>query len=238
LPAQQITLLVDSNQYLNLFGISAVAKLLGLLDAQKAHLFIPKIIVDEVLRNKLTKSDQFFRNLLKRLNEEAEQVNPPDHLLGIDGAKLSELRNAFADAKRALEAIGNLRDEALLKISQSEDPVSQRLLALFDNPIEPSAEELERAKQRREVGNPPGKPDNPLGDQIIWEQLLTRCRKAERNAVWIISADKDYGVAFGKLLLLNPLLHRELVDVCRGGELELNCFVNLSEGLTKFGLSV
>jgi hypothetical protein len=123
------------------------------------------------------------------------------------------------------------------KISQSNDRVSQRLSALFDNPIEPSLDELERARQRREAGNPPGKPANPLGDQIVWEQLLTRCRKAERNAVWVISADKDYGTASGNTLLLNPLLHHELIQVCQGA-LDLRCFVDLSEGLIEFAKSV
>jgi PIN domain len=228
---------VDSNQFLSLFGTATGTKLLELLDAQKSHLFTPRIVVDEVLRNKLKKSNDFFSNLLKRLEEEAKPVAVPDHLLGIDDAKLKELRKAFVDAKDAVKNIRTLADAMLVNISQSKDPVSQRLLALFDNPIEPSDDQLRRAEHRRMVGNPPGKTGNPLGDQIVWEQLLGRCREAERNDVWIISADKDYGVPSGGALLLNPLLHRELHDACRGA-LALQCFADLSEGLTAFAKSV
>jgi predicted nucleic acid-binding protein len=236
LPSHQVTLLIDSNQFLSLFGTPTGKKLLELLDAQKAHLFIPRIVVDEVLRNKLKKSSDFFGNLLKRLDGEAKQVAIPDHLLGIDDAKLTELRKAFVDAKDAVKNIKTLADAMLINISKSKDPVSQRLHALFDNPVEPDADELRRAEQRQAMGNPPGKPGNPLGDQIVWEQLLSRCQKADNNDVWIISADKDYGVPSGGTLLLNPLLHREIHDACRGA-LALHCFTDLADGLTAFARS-
>ena len=42
---------------------------------------------------------------------------------------------------------------------------------------------------------------------------------------------------WGGALLLNPLLHRELHDACRGA-LALQCFADLSEGLTAFAKSV
>jgi hypothetical protein len=74
------------HQLLSLFGTATGNKLLELLDAQKAHLFISKIVVDEVLWNKLKKSSDFFSNLPKRLDEEAKQVAISDHLLAIDDA--------------------------------------------------------------------------------------------------------------------------------------------------------
>jgi hypothetical protein len=57
------------------------------------------------------------------------------------------------------------------KISQSNDEVSTVLTPLF---VPHREEELQRAKQRKECGQPPGKKAGPIGDQLTWEQILAR----------------------------------------------------------------
>jgi hypothetical protein len=93
---------------------------------------------------------------------------------------------------------------------------------------------LHLARDRKERGNPPGKRDNPLGDQITWEQLLTYCKGMKR--IWIITGDDDYGIKYAKTRLLNSLLRRDLMHAC--AELEINYFDNWSEGMTDFRKSV
>jgi hypothetical protein len=123
----------------------------------------------------------------------------------------------------------------LCKISRSEDDVSQRLKTLFDKAIPPSADEMQRARDRKERGNPPGKQKDTLGDQITWEQLLNRCKGM--NRLWIITDDRDYCIRHGKLVLLNSLLHRDLIVTCGVG-LEFHCCTDLLEGITEFRKSV
>lgn len=228
-------LFIDANRYLNLFGIPTGKKLLDLLDEQKAHVFITGQIVDEVLRNKLRLAERFFTEILKEYAE--VKVAVPDHLLGIEDTRLKELRKTFKDAEEARSAIHNLAIEVLRTISQSTDAVSQRLRPLFEQAIERNAEELSRARERRERGNPPGKPNDPLGDQISWEQLLTRCHDTRPRAVWIITADKDYHTKSERKLFLNPLLNRDLIAAC-GVQPDVHCFDDLLVGLTEFAKSV
>jgi hypothetical protein len=62
------TLLIDANQYLELYRTIEGKKLLDSLEGQKPYIFISAQIVDEVLRNKLQVAKSFFTDKLKELN--------------------------------------------------------------------------------------------------------------------------------------------------------------------------
>jgi len=108
------------------------------------------------------------------------------------------------------------------------------LAVIFEGAIKPTPEEMERARQRKEIGNPPGYPSQPLGDQIAWEQLLTYCRIAGVKRLWIASNDSDYVTKFDKRVLLNPFLHLELMQTC-GDKVEVWCFDNAMGAVKDFG---
>jgi hypothetical protein len=225
-------LFIDSNQYLGLFGLVSGKKLIDLLESRNANIFVPKQVVDEVQRNKLRLANSFLSEQLKDIG--AHKLAIPDHLLGIPDAQIDEFRKNLDSVRKTRQEIGNLATRALSQISRSEDDVSKRLVSVFRNPISPTPEELQRARERRERGNPPGKPSDPLGDQICWEQLLTVCRDKKFKHIWIITRDKDYCVKAGsKELLLNSALNQELVTAC-GAQPEIHCFDDLLDGLTEF----
>ncbi len=90
---------------------------------------------------------------------------------------------------------------------------------------------MQRARDRKERGNPPGKLEDPLGDQITWEQLLTYCKGAKQ--LWIITEDQDYFIRHNKKLLLDPLLYRDLTNAC-GRELNVWAFDKLDDGIIDF----
>lgn len=151
-------------------------------------------IADEVLRNKLRSAQTFLL---------ANQIKGsiPDHLLDISDERTRELRKVIQNAADELAALAT---DALSKISRSEDKVSQRLRGLFDHRIvSPSPYEMQRARDRKERGNPPGKSANPLGDQITWEQLLTYCKGAKQ--IWLITEDQDYFIKYNTKPMLNPV---------------------------------
>jgi hypothetical protein len=128
----------------------------------------------------------------------------------------------------------NFPDGHLEQISRSEDDVSQRLVAIFEGAISATPEEMQRARERRERGNPPGKANDTLGDQIAWEQLLTHCKKAGIKRVWIASNDGDYFTKLDKRrVLLNPFLRRELMGACGDG-MEAWCFDNAMTAVKNF----
>jgi hypothetical protein len=213
---------IDANQYIKLYGLTKGKRLLDLLQSQKDHIFVTVQIVDEVLRNKLRYAQTFLlQNQIKG--------SIPDHLLGLNDERTKELRQII---QSAADELTELVTNALSKISRSEDEVSQRLRDLFDNKIiSPSPCEMRRARDRKERGNPPGKPEDPLGDQITWEQLLTYCKEAKQ--VWIITEDQDYFIRHNKKPLLNSLLYRDLTDAC-GVELKIWPFDKLDDGIIDF----
>src|ERR1700730_15095392 len=223
--ASDVVLFIDANQYVKLYGLTKGKRLLDLLESQKDHIFITMQIADEVLRNKLRPAQTFLL---------ANQIKGsiPDHLLDLSYERTNKLRKVIQSAADELSALAT---DALSKISRSQDKVSQRLRDLFESKIvSPSPCEMQRARDRKERGNPPGKPEDSLGDQITWEQLLTYCKGAKQ--VWIITEDQDYFIKLQynrKSLLLNALLHRDLMDAC-GTELNIWLFDKLDDGIIDF----
>jgi len=223
-------LFIDTNQYLQLYGLVAGKKLLDFLEEQRAHIFITTQVVDEVIRNKLSCALIFMLDKFKELELSSGVV--PDHLFGISDEKMKEFRNSLGEAAKVKTELNRLAADSLTQISRSEDEVSRRLEGLFDKAIWPSTEELRRARDRKERGNPPGKPGDPLGDQITWEQLLGCCKGG--NRLWIITKDKDYQTEHKQTVLLNPLLCRDITIAC-GTAPEVHCFSDLLKGLEHFG---
>jgi hypothetical protein len=112
-----------------------------------------------------------------------------------------------------------------MQISRSQDDVSKRLATLFGNAIQPTEEEMQSARARKEKGNSPGKPSNPLGDEITWEQFLTHCRQQNEVRVWIVSRDGDYCTPYKKgAFVLNPMLYFELRQTAVS---DIRCFGDL-----------
>jgi hypothetical protein len=224
-------LFIDANQYLDLFGLVAGKKLLGFLEEQKQHIFVSKQIGAEVLRRKLDCARMFFSRFFEELA--TLKIPIPDHLLGITDEKTEEFRGILKAAERVRTELIGISVEGLSKISQSEDDVSKQLKMLFEKAVMPTQEEIERARERKERGNPPGKSNDPLGDQITWEQLLTCCHTNKVRKVWIISRDQDYVVTYHNSVLLNPFLRNDLAEKC-GNELEVYCFSDLLRGIKDF----
>ena len=223
-------LFIDANQYLQLYGLVAGKKLLDFLEEQRAHIFVTTQVVDEVIRNKLSCALIFMLDKFKELELSSGVV--PDHLFSISDEKMKEFRNILGEAAKVKTELNRLAADSLTQISRSEDEVSRRLEGLFDKAISPSTEELRRARDRKERGNPPGKPGDPLGDQITWEQLLGCCKGGHR--LWIITKDKDYQTEHKQTVLLNPLLYRDITIAC-GTAPEVHCFSDLLKGLKHFG---
>ena len=228
--AASVVLFIDANQYLSLYGLASGKKLLDLLRGQRDRVFVPAQIVDEVNRNKLKKASQFFTEQTEKMKFAAL----PDHLLGLSDKKLTELRDKIQTAKSAKQEYLALAGDLLEKISRSEDHVSTALQSLFKKAVAPTDDQIARARERRERGNPPGKANDPLGDQICWEQFLDHCRDHRFRDIWMLTDDHDYHNSCGGKRLLNSLLNKELTAAC-GRQPGIRCFNNLLVGLTEFG---
>lgn len=137
-------------------------------------------------------------------------------------------RQKWADLGREIESKKSAFEHLLmLAISQSTDKVSKSLETLFAQARIPKKEELEIALMRKSLGNPPGKPQDPLGDELTWVQFLNDIRACK--IVWIITSDTDYLTVHKKKCYLNPYLHTELL--AGSNRIEVRCFNTLADGL-------
>ena len=226
-----VAIFIDTNQYLDLYRMVPGKELLEAIEEQRKYIFVSTQIVDEVMRRKLDCAVKYFADQIKEID--ASNTVVPDHLLDISHDKVEEYRTIFNKAKVAKEEIRKHFAKTLLRISQSADDVSKRLGVLFDAAVEPSPEEIERARERREKGNPPGKARDTLGDQIAWEQFLAHCKKTGVKRVWIVSRDSDYLTKVYGEVLIDPFLDRELRKAC-GDDVEVRPFDNAMTAIKDF----
>lgn len=187
------------------------------------HILITRQVADEVARNKLTV-------FLKNVGEISWKLPPliPDHL-----AKHRQYHELNSELKRLEETSASARkqwntvtSELATAISESSDLVSEMLTPLFRKAEAPTEKQLASARLRREIGNPPGKKGDPLGDQVSWEQFLDRA--ASQKEVWILTRDSDLAHVVDGVRNLNPFLRQELV--ARGVE-KIHVFDNLSAAM-------
>jgi hypothetical protein len=225
-------LFIDANKYLDLYRTNQGKKLLAPLGEQKRYIFITEQIVSEVQRNKVSVAADFLGDKTKGLK--LQTFNVPDHLSGDIAGQGEDILQQLRDIGQRIEKANGDADTLALgiikQISCSEDEVSRSLAPIFANAIAHSPEELQRARDRREVGNPPGKHSNALGDQLTWEQILTRFEGKRR--LWVISRDDDYGTTFSGKGFLNTFLYDELCKI--SPEPEVYLFRDISAGIEHF----
>jgi len=221
---------IDANKFLDLFRTDNGKKLLSPLLEQMPYIFVTQQVVNEVQRNKVLVTADFLRQKFKALR--FETFNVPDHLSNAAVSKdiLDGMSSIVGEVKSLEAKVNSLALSLITEVSRSEDEVSKALTTIFDNAVKHSQKELQRARDRRELGNPPGKSSNALGDQLTWEQILTHFHGKKR--LWIISRDGDYGTAYERKGFLNRFLLDELREVSTDPEVYL--FQDLSEGIQHF----
>jgi len=122
-------------------------------------------------------------------------------------------------------------EQLLLKIMKGEDGASVTLNKVFENSLLPTTEEFNKARIRKELGNPPGKPTDSLGDQVTWEQLLSTYDGA--SPLWIISNDNDYSSKVNKTRFLNSYLFNEIKKKLQN-EPTIYIFETLAGGISHY----
>jgi hypothetical protein len=225
-------LFIDSNKYLDLYRTDKGKKLLAPLGEQVEYIFVTQQVVAEVQRNKILVAAEFLGQKLKGLK--LQTFNVPDHLSGTSAGHgkgiLEQMKEIGLKIKQANDEVDALAFGIMEQVSCSEDEVSKALAPIFAKAVAHSPEELQKARDRRELGNPPGKSSNPIGDQLTWEQILSHFK--EKKRLWIISRDGDYGTVYGGKGYLNGFLYDDLCKVVSAPEVYL--FEDTVEGIRHF----
>lgn len=232
MPVNDALLFIDANKYLDLYRIDQGKKLLAPLVEQVDYIFVTQQIFGEVQRNKISAAAEFLKQKSKALK--LQTFNLPDHLSSTSINQRNDVLQQFRSISQAIKNVNTEVDTLVLglidQISRSEDEVSKSLFKIFSNAISHSPEELQRARERRELGNPPGKSADPIGDQLTWEQILTHFKGKKR--LWIISRDSDYATDYGNKSFLNSFLYDELCGIV--SEPEIYLFKDIVEGIQHF----
>lgn len=216
------TIFIDANQYLDLYALRAPKKrLLDLLMAQQEYIFVTSQVVDEVQRNKVARVATQLGELLEKL---PTWTKVPGLLVKLSEEEFKGIKKKLTKKKVVTAAVSILQ-----QISKSEDELSKTLHKLFSRAHPHTPDELQRARDRKERGNPPGK-GNKIGDELSWEQLLNHYN--DESKLWIITNDPDFCTRSGSQSILNAFLHKELLQ--RNARIKVFCFNNLAEGLEHF----
>jgi hypothetical protein len=231
---------IDANIYMNFFDSNKpeLKRLLDSLVEIKDSLFISSQIVDEVNRNKLDVAQRSLGNHfnnLSNINKNNKQINLPEHLeIGSTSLQAwnSQSNKIYKENEKLYEELEDIIKKTLKEIMCSNDKVSQIFHLLFKDAVVASEHEIQEARYRREVGNPPGKPNDPLGDQISWEQFKNFSRNSEN--ILIITNDRDYYTDFKGEIYLNSFLYNELVKTNTNTNPSIFCFDSLAKGLDYF----
>ncbi|MBU4463360.1 MAG: DUF2779 domain-containing protein, partial [Proteobacteria bacterium] len=231
----QAVIFIDANVYLKFYDTAAIKlkKLLDTLSDIKEYIFITKQIRDEVVRNKLNRAVKSFISNYKDLG--IKKTTLPEHFD-------EENENIFSEwNKKRLKIIdqeNKIKNEysdmisgRLTSIMNSTDNVSIKLDTIFSLSRSPSENEMKLAKARKLLGNPPGKANDPIGDQLTWEQFLSFYNGEE---IWIITNDNDFSVEYKNKSYINPFLYDEIKQLLRGKDPKINVFRSLSEGIDDF----
>ncbi len=167
MPLDDVLLFIDANKYLDLYRTVTGKRLLAPLSEQAANIFVTQQVVDEVNRRKIEVAADFLIRHFTALKLQTYKV--PDHLFGTTAEESKSILGTMSEIHQHIEQLNNdltaLAMGIMEKIRQSNDEVSLALTPLFLGAVPHLDEELERAKQRKERGQPPGKKVDPIGDQ-------------------------------------------------------------------------
>jgi len=221
-------LFIDANIYLGFYRTVTTSKLLRSLIEFKHDILVTQQVVSEVERNKLKVVHRLLLEIVEALPV-TRKSDLPDLLQNPE--LLERLERLQEACDQVQESVESAVVSALTQISHSTDAVSQMLKPIFESAIPASEDELDRARMRRELGHPPGKGRDPLGDQLSWEQVLSRIEPGSH--VWVVSKDSDFLLCHNGHCVLDPSLHDDLLS--RGKSMaQIHPFGSLVEALKHY----
>jgi predicted nucleic acid-binding protein len=200
-----MNLFIDTNIFLSFYHLTSedleeLRKLAVLLDQKKVSLYITDQVCAEFARNRESKiSDAIKRLADQRLNLQFPQLCK-------DYPEYSELR----DLQKKYESVHSaLLEKVDRDVAEHTLKADKTIQELFEKAkvLKTSAELIEKARIRIQIGNPPGK-DGSLGDAISWEALL---ENGPEEDLFFVTDDRDY------VSVLNESMFKEfLFDEWKG----------------------
>ncbi|WP_017663275.1 PIN domain-containing protein [Baaleninema simplex] len=195
---------IDANIYITLYTTKSAISFLDTIQKISNYIFVTRQIRNEVVRNRLNITCQCIKNIEDDKNKKANNSNQNQKLQHPNYPDWFSCSNTNEDNKKVYKKV-------LQDVYQGKDKISKVLEAIFKSSTDYTIDQLKRARLRKELGNPPGKPKDPLGDQISWEQFLDSIVECKGN-IFVVSADSDFVKKYQGQSFLNPYLMEELIQ--------------------------
>jgi predicted nucleic acid-binding protein len=195
-------LFIDTNILLSFYHytgdeLEELKKLIVLLQQKKLQLYVPSQVVDEFNRNREVK----IADAIKRLKEQHLNLHFPQ--LCKDYPQYAKLRDLQKQYQALHAELLNAVDFDVTFDKLKADTIISELFKLAKHiPCDSSL--VQRARDRFELGNPPGK-NGSLGDAVNWEALISAV--LENADLHFITDDKDYCSALNEEAFNEFLLH-------------------------------
>jgi hypothetical protein len=199
--------LIDANMYLWLYSTTheSAEEALAFLEPLSSRVFVTQQVVDEVRRNRVQVAAAAGGPPMPKIVPPAflHVISPEIRKVAFESKKLFEetIRSAEVEFAKHMNAVLDGSD----RVSKALDRL------LFNAPESPRGEQIARAVARKQVGNPPGKPNDPLGDQVTWVQFEDEVGGS--LDAFIVSADDDYSTKVRGKRILNAFLRNDLTGV-------------------------
>lgn len=190
-------------------------KLVTLIKDKEVRLVTNSHLLNEVTRNRA----KVISQSLNTLSGNKFSFAPPR--ICDDSEKIKNIRKKISDANKILaEMVLDIKSHAEAETLAADKLISDLFAASKHKNID--TDDIENARLRVKLGNPPGKPDS-LGDAIHWEGLIQEAG----GFVSIISRDTDFASPLNETAI-NPFLAREWKNKYSYGR------INLYKSLSSF----
>jgi PIN domain len=214
-PLLMLHLFIDTGVYLTFFAfaqdeLDELQKLEVAIRNSEVRLWVTEQVIDEYARNREGKIAESLAGLRK--------MKLPDAFPQIarNYAEFDALQEAKKEFGKHLNAINERLAREVEERSLAADKLIEGLLALGER-IDVTDAELNAARRRVDVGNPPGK-KGELGDAINWECLLAK--GPDGADLHFFSVDSDYASKLNPDRIA-PFLADEWTDR-KGGSIHLH----------------
>lgn len=181
-----VKIYIDTNIFIGFYQSSA--DLISVLDdiaKYPQYLITSSQTINEFHRNRIGVLNKLIKNFRESTEFKFFYTSLIKHL-----PEFNDLDEILKQAKEKSSSIIS-RLEATKK--RSEDPVAQKFDTIFNHPstiqISLSNQLIEKAYQRKLLGNPPTSSDKiTIGDEVIWEGLLSEVKED----LIIVTRDQTY----------------------------------------------
>lgn len=182
-----MNIFIDTNILLDLYHLSGpdldeLKKVIKLHQTSQIKIYLPKQVKDEFYRNR----ERVVKESIELFEKSKASSSLPNMAKTHD--RIPELRGLQESFN---QLVRDIKADVTLQAVESRLKADELIEVLFDQFKEESIDQeiILKAKDRQQIGNPPGKRDS-LGDAINWEWLIVSVPELED--LNIVSGDGDF----------------------------------------------